>query len=141
MSSTWAGLCCGALLVMSLSTAQSALWRRSQKALCAPDHLPSNCTIGVYGAPACVFAMASIPSRVRRIAEFRGRFMEHVRTLHSTGMSCLVVYVHENSTDVVVVFDDSTQVPPGWDVSLVEAVNAQGCNMGYRLNSTTFRAV
>ena len=63
----------------------------------------------------------------------------HVHTLYSTGMSCFVTYAHRNSTDLVVVFAPESKLPQGWDVALVSAVNTEGCDMGYRLNSSTFR--
>lgn len=88
------------------------------------------------------WALASNPSRILSIKATRQSSEANPLTVRA-GFDATIIHssLHNNTTDILVIFPDSNQlIPFHWDSILINAINEQGCATGHRLNNTIFRS-
>jgi hypothetical protein len=125
MNTLWSCACVLALLVLSVAVLSCTYVRGDQVARCAPDRLPSDCTIGLLMVPEGIVHAAENPCRVSVSAGVRCRVV-HSSLYESSGWK----------PDLLVI--EMAGSIPRWDSCIVDAINAALQIDKCRLNNTVF---
>lgn len=140
MNTLWSCACVLALLVLSVAVLSCTYVRGDQVARCAPDRLPSDCTIGLLMVPEGIVHAAENPCRVSVSAGGVCVTTGACRRV-SAGVRCRVVHssLYESSgwkPDLLVI--EMAGSIPRWDSCIVDAINAALQIDKCRLNNTVF---